>query len=362
MLLSVTLIVKNEAAVLGRCLATICEVADEIIIVDTGSTDDTKAVARRYTDSIYDFTWCDDFAAARQFAFDRAHGDWMMWLDADDVVAHADRLVPLLNAAPIETGGFQFRYIYALDERGNPISDMWRERCVRNDGTFHWVAPVHEVLVSSIPRTLQRETEVFVIHAPDPVRAAAKQGRNLHILQAAYAASGDAFDPRLLFYLGREYSDNGDYSRAIATLEQYLGVSGWEDERYIAQTQIAHLHRILEHYEAAIDADLHALKIHPHWPEAYFGLAETYYYLKEWSKVVHWCDVGRSLPPPDTILFVNPATHEYDWIIYYTNALQRVGRLADALAWTERALERDPQNIWHQHNHTLFVQQTRGET
>ena len=66
------MIVKNEEAVLGRCLESIKDMVDEIIIVDTGSMDNTKNIAKRYTDKIYDFPWCDDFSAARNFAFSKA--------------------------------------------------------------------------------------------------------------------------------------------------------------------------------------------------------------------------------------------------------------------------------------------------
>ena len=63
--ISLCMIVKNEAAILSRCLDSVCDLMDEIIIVDTGSTDDTKAVAAKYTDRIYDFAWNNDFSAAR---------------------------------------------------------------------------------------------------------------------------------------------------------------------------------------------------------------------------------------------------------------------------------------------------------
>lgn len=71
------MIVKNEAAILSRCLDSVCDLMDEIIIVDTGSTDDTKAVAAKYTDRIYDFAWNNDFSAARNFSFSLANMDYI---------------------------------------------------------------------------------------------------------------------------------------------------------------------------------------------------------------------------------------------------------------------------------------------
>nr|MCR4945824.1 glycosyltransferase [Lachnospiraceae bacterium] len=73
--ISLCMIVKNESAVLARCLDTVADLCDEIVIVDTGSTDNTKEIAARYTDKIYDFEWVDDFAAARNFSFSKATCD-----------------------------------------------------------------------------------------------------------------------------------------------------------------------------------------------------------------------------------------------------------------------------------------------
>ncbi|HIU29752.1 MAG TPA: glycosyltransferase family 2 protein, partial [Candidatus Egerieisoma faecipullorum] len=99
---SLCMIVKNEERVLARCLESVRECMDEIIIVDTGSSDATKEIAARYTDKIYDFEWIDDFAAARNFSFSKASMDFAMWLDADDVFLEADKnaFIELKNSIP----------------------------------------------------------------------------------------------------------------------------------------------------------------------------------------------------------------------------------------------------------------------
>ena len=78
---SLCMIVKNESRTLARCLDSLKDIMDEIIIVDTGSTDDTKKIASRYTTKIYDYEWSDDFAAARNFAFSKAVGDYIYSAD-----------------------------------------------------------------------------------------------------------------------------------------------------------------------------------------------------------------------------------------------------------------------------------------
>ena len=351
---SVALIVKNEERTLGRCLDSLAGAVDEIVVVDTGSAEATKEVARRYAARVFDFPWRRDFAAARQFAFDQAAGDWVAWVDADDVVLGAERIRSLTATAPPDVGGFSWRYVLGRDAAGRPTVEFWRERCVRNDGTFRWVGRVHEVLLADPPRPLVRSDEVVVEHHPEVGRPDDDPRRNLEIMEEEYAAAGGALEPRRLFYLGREYADIGEPERALEVLERYLTVGGWDDERYLAQTQIADLHRARGDYDRALDADLRALKIHPRWPDAYFGLAETSYYLRDWPKVVHWTDIGRAMPIPDTLLFVNPRDYDYAWIVFYTNALYHTGRVDEALAWTRRALAIDPENPWHRHNLVFF--------
>src|SRR3989338_64847 len=84
--ISVCMIVKNEQQYLQQCLESVKNVADEIIIVDTGSTDNTKQIARQFTDNIYDFAWIDDFSAARNFSLSKAAKEWIFVIDADEFV------------------------------------------------------------------------------------------------------------------------------------------------------------------------------------------------------------------------------------------------------------------------------------
>src|SRR6516164_2873056 len=81
---SLCMIVKDEAANLPACLGSVADLVDEMIVVDTGSTDDTKTVAERLGANVYDFDWVDHFAAARNESIRHATGDWVFWLDGDE--------------------------------------------------------------------------------------------------------------------------------------------------------------------------------------------------------------------------------------------------------------------------------------
>ena len=90
MRISVCLIVKNEEDVIERCLESVKGFSDELIVVDTGSSDKTKEIVRKFTDKLYDFEWIDNFSAARNYAFSKAKCDYLFWLDADDIVMPED--------------------------------------------------------------------------------------------------------------------------------------------------------------------------------------------------------------------------------------------------------------------------------
>ncbi|NFE60776.1 glycosyltransferase family 2 protein [Clostridium botulinum] len=89
-MISLCMIVKNEECTLEKCLKRVSEFVDEIIIVDTGSTDNTNKIALKYTDKVYGFEWCDDFAKARNFSIKKASNDWILILDADEVIEKFD--------------------------------------------------------------------------------------------------------------------------------------------------------------------------------------------------------------------------------------------------------------------------------
>jgi glycosyltransferase involved in cell wall biosynthesis len=356
MTVAAALIVKNEEFTLPRCLASIEGAVDEVIVVDTGSDDRTKEVAASCGARVFDFAWCDDFSAARQFAFDQATTDWVFWLDADDVVLGAKHIRRETDAALPDVHAFYWRYVLGRNLDGSPTFAYWRERCVRTGGSHRWVGRVHEVLVANGAGATAQSESIVVEHHPDPARAGHSQ-RNLRILENQYRETGGQLEPRMFFYLGREFADDGQPERAIEILEQCVREGHWDDERYLAQIRVAELRRQIGDADGAIDAYLAALKIHPTWPDAYFGLAASYYFRQDWPKTRHWAEVGRSLPSPNTLLFVNHRAYTFDWLIYYTNALFHVGDLEGALTWTKHALAISPDDRWHRHNLTYFQEQ-----
>ena len=119
--ISLCMIVKDEEKVIERCLNTVVDIVDEIIIVDTGSQDSTKEKVKKYKADIYDFPWKDDFAEARNFAFSKARMDYILWLDADDVLEKEDqeKLKLLKESLNNTVDVISMMYVLSTDENIN---------------------------------------------------------------------------------------------------------------------------------------------------------------------------------------------------------------------------------------------------
>ena len=214
---SLCMIVKNEEDVLERCLESAADLVDEIIIVDTGSTDRTKEIAARFTDQIYDFPWCDDFAAARNESFSHASMDYCMWLDADDVLLEEDQtfFLALKESLDPSVSVVMAPYHTGFDENGRVTFSYYRERLIKNRAGMSWVGAVHEA-ITPVGAVLYGDFAVThrKTRPSDP-------DRNLRIYQAQLDP-GKELEPRQQFYYGRELYYHHSWAEALAVLERFL--------------------------------------------------------------------------------------------------------------------------------------------
>lgn len=138
--ISLCMIVKNEEEVLARCLNSVKDIVDEIIIVDTGSTDKTKEIAKHYTNNIFDFEWIDDFATARNFSFSKASKKYIMWLDADDIILEEDKtkFLNLKKTLSENVDIVMMKYNIAFDKDNKPTFSYYRERLFLTTKNYKW--------------------------------------------------------------------------------------------------------------------------------------------------------------------------------------------------------------------------------
>lgn len=215
MKISVCMIVKNEESVLARCLDCVRQFADEIIVVDTGSTDKTKEIAGKYTDKVYDFKWRDDFSKARNFAFSLATCDYVMWLDADDVLEYAE--IEKINQLKLNmvADTYMLKYATSFDEIGKPTFVFERERILKNDKRATWCGFVHEAIV---PFGRIEHLDITIQH-----RKVATQytKRNLNLFRKALRR-GIKFNARDQYYYARELFYWGYYKKCKTELNRFF--------------------------------------------------------------------------------------------------------------------------------------------
>ena len=214
--LSVCLIVKDEELVIQRVLSCVKQFADEIIIVDTGSTDKTKEIAKKFTKKVYDFKWENDFSKARNFSFSKATCDFIMWIDADDCITikNIEKIKQLkknLNNADV----YMFKYLMAFNGNNEATFSFYRERIIRRSLDLKWHGFVHEVI------TPTGKVEYCDIEIQHRKVQASNPKRNLNIYRQALK-NNITFNARETYYYARELYYNGYYSSCIKHLKNFL--------------------------------------------------------------------------------------------------------------------------------------------
>jgi glycosyltransferase involved in cell wall biosynthesis len=340
--ISACLIVRDEQHTIEACLSSIRPYVDEIIVVDTGSVDDTPEIVRRFADKTETFLDCNetesgliaDFSCARNRSFELATNDVVLWLDGDDTVVGAENLPKL--AAEIsqhENGQILLPYQYAHDERGRVTLLQYRERLLYPRRHWEWRFPVHENCLLGAGHELKfvkRDESVRMVHAFGTSPKIREADRNWRILRAYIDRVGET-DERSLYYLGSEYGlkamraygvgDTGGFlehtGNSLRILKRYVQISRWEDEKALALLEIARHYQRLNDHVHAIEWALQASTIKS-WPEPYWCLLYSYYSLSTQEKQhqlynlkrgAHFGQLGMSLVPSDvaqTLLAQNP--------------------------------------------------------
>mgnify|MGYP003815154603 CR=1 FL=1 len=296
MTISLCMIVRNEEAVLERCLRSACDIADEIVIVDTGSTDETKEIARRYTDRIYDFEWTDDFAAARNFSFDQATMDYILWLDADDYFLPEDRerLLRLKRQLDPAIDGVTMPYKVDFDEYGNCRLSIRRVRLVKRSRRYRWEGAVHEDLVLVDPHLVS--CDIAVVHGKDGKRG--DKSRNLNIYRRL-AADGKEWSKRDVRHYALELRLHGLYDEAIRQYNRYLGFEGvTEGERIDIYMELAECHFHLGDHESELHYVLKTFLYDTPRSPACCRLGYYFLKTKRLHQAIFWYQLAAGLQKP----------------------------------------------------------------
>jgi tetratricopeptide (TPR) repeat protein len=223
---SLCMIVRNEAHQLADCLEPIAHLFDEIVIVDTGSDDQTREVARRFTEQVHDFPWCDDFAAARNESLRHASSDWIFWLDADDRLSaeNRSRLATLFSQLDGQQAVFRMNTICRTSQPNEMERVVTHSRLFPRNPGICWHRRVHEQLKPSPAlcelKFVHANLQIDHLGYCDTALVQRKQQRNLRLLKMEYAVYSD--DPEILLELGLAHARRGQPAEARRFFDRLL--------------------------------------------------------------------------------------------------------------------------------------------
>ena len=261
--LTVCMIVKNEKELLARCLDSVVG-ADELIICDTGSTDNTVEIAKKYTEKVFtDYLWEDSYEKARNHALTKCTGGWVLSIDADEILREGDmaKIRDAIENAKSEELAFDIKM---QSEKGN--NEFWFPRLFKRDPRVFWKGAVHNHLSVHGARKL----DVEITYGYSPAHAADKD-RALRILKKEIAR--DPSLSRERFYLAREYMYRKDWDSAIDHYQQYLSRSSWTAQMAEAYFMLSKCYWNKRMLKEAQEACLGAIRINTHFKEAVLFMA-----------------------------------------------------------------------------------------
>jgi GT2 family glycosyltransferase/cytochrome c-type biogenesis protein CcmH/NrfG len=352
--LSFCLIVKNEAPYLRNCVESFGAIYDELIIVDTGSTDATVEIAedllRDREGRLEHFAWCDDFAAARNYACSLARAPWILMVDADEYLSpdqHPSVILETIRKTPPH-----IRNLLLIDltlQDGQVILAHPVNRLFRNHPEIKWEGRIHESL--SVIAQQQRMTQIRLIHENSIKRM---ENARLHpdisqMYERGLVADAKATpeSSRPVFYLGNTLAEREDWAAARKAYERYLkmaGPDGWQEEVWQAYQNIALCCNRLDDPKGCREALIQAVSVDPRRSETYLALGDCAMDAGNLEEARIWYQFATTLPTPASTIFVD--THAYGlkpWWKLGSVLIQQQDYVSALLA-TEKAVQLAPQD------------------
>ena len=346
--ISLCMIVRNEEKVLARCLNNVKGIADEIIVVDTGSTDATKRIAKRFTNKVYNFRWIDDFSKARNFSFSKATCDYILWLDADDVITEDNRkkLLELKRNLSPNVDIVMMGY----DLGGNFQST--RERLFKREKNHQWQDPVHE-FIPLVGNVLHR-SDIFVTHKTDH-KENILSDRNIKIYESVLKRDG-SLSPRGKYYYARELKDHARYKEAINYFALFLDEGkGWKEDNISACFETAICFARLGERSNSLDVLLRSFRFDA--PRAEICCMIGYYFKekKDFETASAWFETALSLPRPLSTGFVSKDYYDFIPLLELVVCYDKLGQFKKANEYNEMVGKLRPDSREYKINKEWFL-------
>ena len=349
--ISLCMIVKNEDQVLARCLNSVKELVDEIIIIDTGSTDNTKEIAKEFTEKVFDFNWIDNFSSARNYSFSKATMDYILWLDADDIIIPEEQikfkfLKENLNPS---VDVVMMKYNVGFDENDNITLSYFRERLVKRINSYCWKEPVHEFLElwGNI-----NNADVCITHKKEK---ASEPGRNIKIYENILS-SGNDLSSRGMYYYARELSSYGKYDKAIEYFNKFLdNKQGWVEDNIGACYNLSLCYNNINDKKNVLRSLLRSFEYEIPRAEICCELGYYYLNLQDYNKAIFWYKLATNLEKPiDNWGFLLHDCWGYLPNIQLCVCYDKIGNINEAIKHNDIAGKYKPNSTAVEYNKNYF--------
>lgn len=375
----------NEPVSLRRALNSIAQYIDGIFVTLTAQKSELKEVEKvckefnvnvSYHRPIWKATkeaveWLENYLGTvpnvqigdEVFLFDKARNfnlaqipkeyHWIFWMDTDDVLLKGENLWKLKEIGDqTEIDVFLLNYIYraVLDERGNikqVLIEHLKERMFKNNGSFRWISPVHEVLTHIRPVTKTIVDDCSVLHLIGSKHVQTSILRNIKILEyAVYSTEGK--DPRQVYFLAKTYFDTrmpDHMEKARHLIYEFLWgkyPSQWPEERAQAYEYLCDIYRQKGEFNSAIKSCLYALMEEPERSSIYANLALAYNDKQEWDKSIFWAHLADKIVDKQTALNKTPRDLEVMKLVALYNSYLHKGNTYEAFKTAKKLIKLVP--------------------
>jgi len=332
-------VTDNEPAV-ARALGSATPFCDELVLVTVGSTDAAREVAAEYGARVHAFKWGDDWAAARNASFDHCSGDWILWMDPDDVVPiAAQSAFALVKNDLNDATDAIFSPHRHHDPGGRPTFSLSRERLIRRAAGLRWEGPAYESIAVPRDRSVLRR-ELAVEYRPGSQKGAIVGERNLRILRQA-VSWGDR-SARTLFHLANELHANGRFQEAAHCYRDYLAIDLDGADRYWAQVMLAESLASSDDRVGAERAALQALSEDSSRAEAFVTLGRLRFDAEDWEEAMPLFKAATASRRPE---FGYSRQTDYTFLPwdYLAVCYEKIGRIPDAIQAGVRGVADNPE-------------------
>lgn len=345
------MIVRDEQDVIARCLKNAAVLADEIIVVDTGSVDDTRKICENLGARVFDFVWCDDFSKARNFAFDQAAMDYVMWLDADDVLPDSTlkKLLKVKADPHFSANTVMLPYHVAFDDQGRTTFSYLRSRILKRSLNPRFKGAVHEAITPVSP--------IMTIDAPvlHKKEHANPPKRNLKIIEGLLA-KGESLEPRMRYYYARELMFDERPYKAIAEFERFTSESGvWIEDMLDAHRCLAACKRAVGDIKGALSALTAALALSAPRAEICCDIGDLFVEKEEYLTAAFWYEAALICPKHQNMGFTQPQYYGFIPLLQLCICYDRMGLYDKAEGFNEAAAALNPESAAIEYNRKYFA-------